>query len=1155
MGSISYVEVKMKYLQETFDKKFVCEALDKHTGKILYTHNGEIFENIIETLLKEMFPDLQWIPTHTTNDGNKDFWAAKYDEIYWAECKNYASNLELKIIAPTLVMAQLCNASEIFFFSVSPINSNTKKKICYYSQINQKKIHFICDTVLENLLLQFDSTRAFFSHINNLPRFNSTRLLPEQYILIIKNPFLNIITDDQIIGQPIEKIGLNEIITEQIIIINNDVNNDLKFTIEIDSHNEDLYCFEYLEECLPSKIAEITDSYSIKPYEVFTKTYNFRVLKYKSQLQLPSFQIKYANTKNEGKSNLKQYVKCESIGKINLVGTEYEKIKKDFSARLINTKRLTVFLCKGKSGVGKTRIIEETAMLLTKSHYKILNFVGIEQENSFNIIREIIFVLYNITEDILKDMFFEHKDSKKQQLPSNTSSSIELLIALYENKNTIKEFLSQYGDIIYEKISCGKYALIVDNLQYFDDGMLTFINGLLIYTKNTNRQNSIVFCATINEDYLNNNLPAQKLMHLLEKLENSSFIEFYSVTVTGFSSSSALLFIKQLLKIKEETYDNYFLKLIEKANYNPYNIRHYADCMSENDGISSLANDQRIVHNQIDFVRMINEIPSGLEGSLNERWLRMCACMQSSASCMKKNSNFFLFILSCLHIFRFLSYEELLYLGCKKAYIKLLENYHFIKRTSRGSSLYYSFDHDLVEDFFERKDPYHLFVAIKGIKEKELADFEIDYPYAVHYVSLNKFTNIETLEIDIEYGINNELPYRLFLSYQELSIKNLIKYWELFDNFKKCFFYARKICAAVRERLGGGCAHSFYIKMKNLLDKYPAHTFIKELEFSEMIFDICENFHHIGKYRDVIKIYKKYLEQYETDYKINMDKNILNIIAFMYNRLSIAYNHFPDQKSRKLRDDFINQALCTSSTLSNRQYYAESLYDKAEFYYNHIENKTIFISLCKQSCKEVDDYKIELMYLHNLQRKIRLGFACGNRSKIIELADEGLHYIDNGEYTDYRFFFSKFFHTAKAMFYLLEGEKYHEALQEIILSIQDTLSFGTTNIAYNEFLQAKIYFCLNEYAQSLELYKKAYIDIQNSMLSEKEFMLELVLDDIKLRIKYFKHGDFRFLNKTDFVSICQILSMSEQEYKAYQKNYQAKSIICSDDGSENYPCI
>ena len=119
----------MKYLQKAFDEFFICEETDSITGKVYRKHDGQKFEAIIEILLKEMFPGLKWVPTQITNDGNKDFWAVKQGDIYWAECKNYASALELKIIAPTLLMAQLCNADEIYFFSVSPINSNVRRHI------------------------------------------------------------------------------------------------------------------------------------------------------------------------------------------------------------------------------------------------------------------------------------------------------------------------------------------------------------------------------------------------------------------------------------------------------------------------------------------------------------------------------------------------------------------------------------------------------------------------------------------------------------------------------------------------------------------------------------------------------------------------------------------------------------------------------------------------------------------------------------------------------------------------------------------------------------------------------------------------------------------------------------------------------------------
>lgn len=1159
MGTALYEGDDMKYLQRVFDELFICKETDPITGKVYCKHDGQKFETIIEILLKEMFPDFKWVPTQITNDGNKDFWAAKQGEIYWAECKNYASSLELKVIAPTLVMAQLCNADEIYFFSVSPINSNTKKKICYYSQINEKKVHFICDFVLENLLLQFESTRAFFSNIAKLPSVGSIFLSPEQYTLILKNPFLNIITDDQILGQPIEQIRLNEIITEHVFVINNN-SNTLNFTVKIDTQNDDLYCFEYLENCLPSTIGQISEEFSIKPYEVFTKTYNFRVAVYKPDLQLPLLQVIYKNVKNNpSKSVVNQKVKCESVGNVPLIGEEYETIKTMFQTNLADKKHLFVFLCKGKSGVGKTRMLEEAAALLMKNHYHLLNFAGLEEkENSFSIIREIVFVLYNITDHMLEEMFFENNPSDFQQkLPTDISASVKLLYALYSNKNRIKDFLEYYGDIIYEKLSCEKYALIIDNLQYFDEGMLEFIKGMYLYSKNTNRKNMIALCVTINEDYLDNNMPAKKLLRLLEKAENISCIQFCSLNITGFSKNSALLFLKQLLKIKEETFDQYFYELVNKANYIPYNIKHYADCISESEKVSSLVNSQRVIHDPVAFVTMINELPEKLEQSLNDRWERICDSFHTAYPTIdiERIEDNFLYILSCLHIFRNLSYEGLYYVGCKKKYIKYLENCCFIKQVKNRDFYVYKFDHDLIENFFEKIAPNNLWGAERYLANKDLTDFEDSYPYVIHYISLFKFTDIYTLQTNIVYGIDNELPYRLFLRYQRLSLQMLLKNWETFNDYEKCFNLARRICASVRERFGGGYAHDFYKKIENFLSKYPVQKLITINGFSDVLFDTCENYHHMKKYKCVIKIYNKYMAAYEGECKNHPAETNLGILSFIYNRLSIAYKHFQDQKSHDLRDRYIDNSLYIAADLKNRQYYAESLYDKADFYYNRIENKNRFIELCEQSCKEVDTQNIEFMYLHNIQRKIRLAFVRGERDEILKMINEGLDYVEDGEYSEYRFFFSKFFHTAKAMLYLLNREKYTEALQEIISSIRDTLSFGTSDIAFNQFLQAKIYFHLNEYLKSYESYKAAYLSIKNSMLNEKDFLAEILLDDIKLRMRKFEHMDFRFLSSSDCESMYQMLLMKDHDYEEYIKNYHAKSIICSDDGIENYPCI
>ena len=68
--------------------------------------DGFAFENIINELLKAMFPLEQYIHTQETRDGGKDFICiTKNEDTYWAECKNYTDNLALSDVAKTFVMA------------------------------------------------------------------------------------------------------------------------------------------------------------------------------------------------------------------------------------------------------------------------------------------------------------------------------------------------------------------------------------------------------------------------------------------------------------------------------------------------------------------------------------------------------------------------------------------------------------------------------------------------------------------------------------------------------------------------------------------------------------------------------------------------------------------------------------------------------------------------------------------------------------------------------------------------------------------------------------------------------------------------------------------------------------------------------------------
>ena len=88
---------KNRIIGEEYWSHFI--EMDNKTNRM--KHNGHEFEKLVHCLLQEMYSGtiIKWEQTQTTHDGNKDFKARDNDKIYWAECKNYNTTIDLKTLA------------------------------------------------------------------------------------------------------------------------------------------------------------------------------------------------------------------------------------------------------------------------------------------------------------------------------------------------------------------------------------------------------------------------------------------------------------------------------------------------------------------------------------------------------------------------------------------------------------------------------------------------------------------------------------------------------------------------------------------------------------------------------------------------------------------------------------------------------------------------------------------------------------------------------------------------------------------------------------------------------------------------------------------------------------------------------------------------
>lgn len=1138
----------MKYLGEFFENNVIKFQKNSKTGEFIQKQDGNKFEEIIMDLLNKMFKDIKWTPTPMTNDGNKDFYAIRNGEFIWAECKNYKKSLGMKALSPTLVMAQLNNATEIYFFSVSSINANTKRKICYYSYLNDKKIHFIDDEILENLLInkQNDKYNQYIKEGFNI----TLNCEPDIFISTTKNPFLNINYDDYMFEEPIKYLEYNDIVALHIFIINNSVLHTLHISYRINQNDN----FQYISEDDNLGMHNISKDIILTPNEIYCAVYNFSLLKSKDNITIPHVQIKYNydSCKEKIIDNKNISVTCKTTEKTPLIGQEYENILNDLEQKLYLQKRLTILYVYGVSGSGKTRILDETHNILAKHKYKIINFTAVDSRSFKDILKEIVFVLYNVTSETIVTIYDNYFANKEDELykKNNLSIEIKLIYDLLDEQVDVKKYMEKYNNFIFEKLLSDHYAIIVDNIQYYDSGLCDFLNELVIYSGNTNRNLKLVLILSMNLDYLKDNKTAQKLSQSINGMSETNYMSILQYKIQGFCSDkvnnteNGLLFLKQLLRLNDSRFDDSLNKLISNINYNPYYIKNFAKYIINNNIINYKFEGTQVL-NKDKFFRIIENFPEELSLSFEKR----IEYIQKERNLNQRDLKAIKQIISCIHIFRGLSDIDLQNLKMKSKYINMLEDYSFIKQSGNK----YIFDHDLLENYFEHKYGNQIYCALGSLSYKKITSInntEVKFLYLLY----RKHISTKELENAVQYATIHAVSYRNYFKYYELCKDKLFKNFKKFNETDSWIKLALSLSNNMRDRFGGKYSYEYYEYFYNTICNYINNKSkqIKLDNFSEFMFAVGESMQHKGKYYDVTSFYLEYLPLYEAIE--NKSEKIASIIAFIHSRLSLAYAHLANDENRLYRDNHISMSISKARSLNNKQYIAEAIYNKASFMYYKRKDENAYYKMCKASCELVKIEKIKLMTLHNIQREIRCAFVKRQHNTILSLIEAGDDYLKSGEYNEYHYFFSKFFRLAEGLYYLLKND-YVIALKTIQKSIEESEYFGTDNVAYQHFLLAKIYYKMQRFTQSIDAYNKTYSYIVKSEIIERDFVLQSIVEDIMLKREHFRIEDLGFLSPKHYKFIKQIYTLPKNQYSNIVSNYRAITIITSDDLRENYPSI
>lgn len=298
--------------------------------------NGNLFEDLVKELLACMYPNVIWEQTKKSWDGNKDFVSkGLHSNEKWAECKCYKKKLDLKVLAPTLVMSTVSNIKDILIFSYSEINTNAKRKIAQFAESQEATIIVYENEVLEELILKYQDVLNIEIYFPSFKKCTYTDLALQNQLSFLNS---RIMKEQSWRELKKERLRINDIIKITVTVCNSSLKS-VDCSLEIKKYEKNMAMLT------PSKIDSVLKGGEIKCYY-----FHMQINHYDNLIKMPEVYL------NKIKILSAFSITCDWLLEKPLIGciNECEKIK-----NVLNSSQNNILVILGRSGVGKSRLLKE----------------------------------------------------------------------------------------------------------------------------------------------------------------------------------------------------------------------------------------------------------------------------------------------------------------------------------------------------------------------------------------------------------------------------------------------------------------------------------------------------------------------------------------------------------------------------------------------------------------------------------------------------------------------------------------------------------------------------------------------------------------------------------------------------------------------------
>lgn len=1051
----------MKYLKENYWNKINSGQLD---------NKGICFENLVRKLLIAEYGNNVFHDTKGSWDGNKDFYYYSKQNNYWVECKNYSSNIDLKVLASTLIMAQLSEIDTILYYSYSPININAKAKLLLNANKNSKMIYFYDDLVLEQKILQYWKFigKDFFPEFKNIDaQFEKLESPFETKCLLFGNP---LDLDTSVMGYEIKQLSLFKMFEMDVCIINRE-NKKNNFSFGFKKLSQVKSQFDvFPENMFKSKI-----EMNLNPYE--GKVIRLWLIPVKENCVIPHPCINGIQISLP--SNI-EFKAMELKRQRRLIGQSYEEYLTNFKQNILSENfKLKICIFYGQSGTGKSKLFQECLNISKISGYEIIDFEVLgNSTNTLSIrdfVQKLIIAIYNISLDVLEEIIkilkFQ-KNNVSNMIQQNEYAMLQDLFDIYTD-NDMQEWLIKYLDLIVFKLAKGQFLIAIDNIQFFNDKIINLIDT--ICTKlGIIKQCNTKFLFTFNTDYIKKD---SNIALFLSKYSSNALLT-YAEHIKGFRNAKECYeFLQETFLIGEFIQKTDIDQISKNLNKNPFYLEQMICWLIEKGALEQNKGICRI-KNEILFKELIQNIPNTVYDILYERW-KYC----------EKNCEFdinkIIILFSAIHLYSKLTPKDIDELQISWNMVKELGKKEFLTVEDTDSSISIMFCHDLIDKFFSNMY-YGLSCQIIKFENKmkislrsNLTRFYFGILYneeKVSALSNTLFSEMFSLQID------GRLCYEFYL----------LVFNKFLDNFDYNYLQDReisihnlyRIIVLIHDILGNDimqqCVDKLFLTLKNV------KSLIKYEEYGRLLLYISEAYDSMGKYQEALHLIRNYKEKaFGNKEVISLPLTYQKLISEIYNRLHVYCRHLiKDPLYNNEVMGYLDKSIKIAAQIQDPVMQYVNYSDKGYLYYdlppsNKDHEKTI--DYWEKACKVYENGNAKDKYINYLRKKTQIALLKNQSEKAILSAQNGLDEIEISPYAYQQTFFKWWFYHALVEAYLLS---YCDKNIDIIEQALEQALFYSELLNSNKkfyYLQLKAVF----------MYYRGYREIAMDLNNEAMDLLEI----------------------------------------------------------------